>query len=61
MQWYVSRVQSNKEQQVKRKLEQKIELEGLQDIISRIEVPVEQVKRIRGNKQTIYKRKLYPG
>lgn len=36
-------------------------MEGLQDIIARIEVPVERVKRIRGNKQTVHQRKLYPG
>jgi len=61
MQWYVLRVQSNKEMQVKRALEQKVEMEGLGDIIGRIEVPVERVKRIRGSKQAVYKRKLYPG
>jgi transcriptional antiterminator NusG len=33
----------------------------LTDIIGRIEVPVEQIKRIRGSKQTVHKRKLYPG
>jgi len=36
-------------------------MEGLQEIIARIEVPVERVKRIRGNKQTVHQRKLYPG
>ena len=61
MQWYVLRVQSNKEMQVKNTLEQKVEMEGLSDIIGRIEVPVERVKRIRGSRQAIYQRKLYPG
>lgn len=61
MLWYVLRVQSNREMQVKEALQQKVKLEGLGDIIGRIEVPVERVKRIRGNKQTVYKRKLYPG
>jgi transcriptional antiterminator NusG len=61
MQWYVLRVQSNKEVHVKDALAQKVEREGLGDIIGRIEVPVEQVKRIRGNKQTVHTRKLYPG
>lgn len=61
MQWYVLRVAANKETQVRDALIQKVEREGLTDIIGRIEVPVEQIKRIRGNKQTIYKRKLYPG
>ncbi|MCK4292353.1 MAG: transcription termination/antitermination factor NusG [Planctomycetes bacterium] len=61
MQWYVLRVAANKEVQVKESLGQKVEKEGLTDIIGRIEVPVEQIKRIRGSKQTIHKRKLYPG
>ena len=61
MQWYVLRVQSNKETQVQEALKLKVEREGLDDIIGRIEVPVEQVKRIRGNKQTVHTRKLYPG
>ena len=58
---YVLRVAANKEIQVKEALKQKVEKEDLGDIIGRIEVPVEQIKRIRGNKQTVHKRKLYPG
>lgn len=61
MQWYVLRVQSNKEMHVREALERKVQAEGLTDIIGRIEVPIEAVKRIRGNKQTVHKRKLYPG
>jgi len=61
MLWYVLRVQSNKEMQVKEALIKKVQMEGLEGVIGRIEVPVERVKRIRGNRQTVYKRKLYPG
>ena len=61
MQWYVLRVQSNKEMRVKEILSQKVQDESLSDIIGRIEVPIERVKRVRGNKQTVYNRKLYPG
>jgi len=61
MQWYVLRVAANKEVQVKEALSQKVQREDLTDIVGRIEVPVEMVKRIRGGKQTVYKRKLYPG
>ena len=61
MQWYVLRVQSNKEMYVKEALQQKVQMEVANDIIGRIEVPVERVKRIRGNKQTVHLRKLYPG
>jgi transcriptional antiterminator NusG len=61
MQWYVLRVAANKEMQVKEALTQKVNKEGLADIVGRIEVPVEQVRRIRGSRQTVHKRKLYPG
>ena len=33
----------------------------MDDVVGRIEVPVERVKRIRGSRQTVNKRKLYPG
>ncbi len=61
MQWYVLRVAANKEAQVRDALAQKVEREGLDDVIGRIEVPIERIKRIRGSKQTVHKRKLYPG
>jgi transcriptional antiterminator NusG len=61
MQWYVLRVASNKEEYVRETLLQKVKRDNLGDIINRIEVPIERVKRIRGSKQTIHKRKLYPG
>ena len=61
MQWYVLRVASNKEEHVKEALLQKVQREDMGDVVSRIEVPVERVKRIRGSKQTIHRRKLYPG
>ncbi len=61
MQWYVLRVAANKEAQVKETLTQKVNQESLTDIIGRIEVPTEQIKRIRAGRQTIHKRKLYPG
>ena len=61
MQWYVLRVASNREEQVRETLARKVQVEGISDIIARILVPVEQVKRIRSGKQKVHKRKLYPG
>jgi len=60
MQWYVLRVASNKEEQVKETLSRKMEVEGIESV-GRIVVPVEQVKRVRAGKQRVHKRKLYPG
>ena len=61
MQWYVLRVAANRELQVRDSLLNKVQQEGLTDVIGRIEVPLEQVKRIRSGKQSVHKRKLYPG
>ncbi|HOT71885.1 MAG TPA: transcription termination/antitermination protein NusG [Anaerohalosphaeraceae bacterium] len=60
MQWFVLRVASNKEEQVRDALERKLKIEGGQSV-GRILVPTEQIKRIRGGKQRVHKRKLYPG
>jgi transcription termination/antitermination protein NusG len=61
MKWYVLRVASNKEMHVKDVLTTKVKALGITDVIGRIEVPVEKVKKVRGSKQTVHKRKLYPG
>jgi transcriptional antiterminator NusG len=61
MRWYVLRVASNREEQVRETLVRKVTLEGLESVIGRVVVPVEQVKRIRSGKQKVQKRKLYPG
>jgi transcriptional antiterminator NusG len=61
MRWYVLRVASNREEQVRETLQRKVTLEGLEGVIGRIVVPVEQIKRIRSGKQKVQKRKLYPG
>ena len=60
MQWYVLRVASNKEEQVRESLSRKMEIEGVGSV-GRIIVPIEQIKRVRGGKQRVHKRKLYPG
>ncbi len=60
MQWFVLRVASNKEEQVRSALERKMQIEGVEGV-GRVLVPTEQVKRIRGGKQRVHKRKLYPG
>ncbi|UCF42713.1 MAG: transcription termination/antitermination factor NusG [Planctomycetota bacterium] len=61
MRWYVLRVAANKEEQVKEALSQKVQREDMGGVVGRIEVPVEQIKRIRSGRQTVHKRKLYPG
>ena len=59
--WCVLRVASNREEQVRDTLIRKIQIEGLEDEIDRVLVPMEKVKRVRGSQQRVYERKLYPG
>ena len=61
MQWYVLRVAPNKEVEVKETLTQKVQAEGLTDVIGRIEVPIDRIKQIRGNKQMVRTRPMYGG
>lgn len=61
MDWFVLRVASNKEDQVRRTLLRKIKIEGFDNLVNRILVPTEKVKTIKGGKQRITLKKLYPG
>ncbi len=61
--WYVLRVASNKEEQVRDALLKKVAIEGLEDRIGRILVPTERrpAPRGRGGGQKYVERKMYPG
>ena len=62
-QWYVLRVASNKEEQVREALERKVKIEGLGEEIGGIMVPTERrpsPRGARGGKKFV-ERKLYPG
>ncbi len=64
MQWFVLRVASNKEDQVREALDRKIKIEGLDDRIGRILVPTERRPAPRGRaseKKKFVDRKMYPG
>jgi transcriptional antiterminator NusG len=61
MHWYVLRVASNREDQVRDALERKVKIEDLGDRIGRVLVPTQKEKRMRGGRARIYYRKLYPG
>jgi len=61
MNWFVLRVASNKEDQVRRTLLRKIKIEGFEYLVNRLLVPTEKVKTIKGGKQRITLKKLYPG
>ena len=62
-QWYVLRVASNKEEQVREALERKVRIEGLEERIGRILVPTDRRLRPRTkpSEKKFVERKLYPG
>ncbi|MHC4561907.1 MAG: transcription termination/antitermination protein NusG [Planctomycetota bacterium] len=61
-QWFVLRVASNKEDQVRDALERKVKIEGLDEQIGRILVPTERRPSPRGRKDKKFvDRKMYPG
>ena len=61
MKWYVLRVASNKEEQVREALERKVKIEGLETWVGRILVPTLKEKRMKAGVLKIVERKLYPG
>jgi len=61
MKWYVLRVASNKEEQVRTTLERKVKIEGLEHRVGRVLVPTLKEKRMKAGILKIVERKLYPG
>jgi len=61
MNWYVLRVASNKEDQVRNSLERKVKIEGMEEQVGRILVPTVREKHRRAGVLKITQRKLYPG
>ena len=59
--WFVLRVQSNKEDKVRSGLLERIKAKGLENLVSNILVPSEKVSEIKGGKKKIIERKIYPG
>ncbi|NLX12705.1 MAG: transcription termination/antitermination factor NusG [Phycisphaerales bacterium] len=61
MQWYVLRVASNKENQVREALEKKVRIENLGERVGRVLVPTAKEKRMKSGQVRVFERKLYPG
>ncbi len=60
-QWYVVRVQSNREESVCSALEQNIAVGDLEDTVPNVIVPTQQVAEIRDGKRRQVDKKLFPG
>lgn len=61
--WYILKVQSNRENTVRDALLRRVKILGLEEYVDEIIVPVQQVKEInpKTGKQRVVKQKLYPG
>lgn len=60
-QWFVLRVQSNREEEVRDNLQRAVELQQQQERIPSVFVPTVTVSEIRSGKRQEVERKLYPG
>jgi transcriptional antiterminator NusG len=61
LQWYVVKVQSNREESIREAIERRVKIEGLQDAFGEIVIPTEKVSEMRKGKRFIKSRKLLPG
>lgn len=59
--WYIVHTQTGLEDKVKALLESRIAAGGLQDYITKVVVPKEQISEIRAGKKRISERKFFPG
>ena len=59
--WFVLRVQSSKEDQVRESLERRVKVEGLDEVVTRVLVPSERISEIRSGQKRVRERKIYPG
>jgi transcriptional antiterminator NusG len=60
-QWYVLKVQSNRERTIKESLLRRIRQEGLEEFFGEIFIPTEKVAETKGGKKRVTEQKLYPG
>ncbi len=61
MDWYILKVQSNRERSIAEALERKMRIEGLDRFFDQVIVPTEKVTEFKGGKKKVVERKLYPG
>ncbi|REK17656.1 MAG: transcription termination/antitermination factor NusG [Planctomycetota bacterium] len=61
MDWYILKVQSNREDSIRDSLQRRVKVAGLEKYFGEIIVPTEMVSEFKGGKKRIVKRKLYPG
>ena len=60
-QWYVLKVQSNRERTIRDSLVRRIRQEGLEEFFGEIVIPTEKVVETKSGKKRVSEQKLYPG
>lgn len=61
MQWYVLKVQSNREKSIRDTLIRRIKREGLEEDFGEIVIPTEKIVETKGGKKKVKEQKLFPG
>jgi transcriptional antiterminator NusG len=61
MDWYILKVQSNREDSIREGLLRRVAIAGLGRYFGQVIVPTEKVTEFKGGKKRVTKRKLYPG
>jgi transcriptional antiterminator NusG len=61
MDWYILKVQSNREDSIREGLQRRVRIAGLDSFFGDVIVPIEMVTEFKGGKKRVVKRKLYPG
>ncbi len=61
MNWYILKVQSNREESIREGLLRRVSIQGLDRFFGEVIVPTEKVTEFKGGKKRVIKRKLYPG
>ncbi len=61
MDWYILKVQSNREESIREGLLRRVAVAGLGRFFGDVIVPTEKVTEFKGGKKRVIKRKLYPG
>jgi transcription termination/antitermination protein NusG len=61
LQWYILKVQSNREDSIREGLLRRVAIAGLDKYFDQVIVPIEMVSEFKGGKKRVVKRKLYPG
>ncbi len=59
--WYFVRCQSGQEDSIRKQVELRVKMAGLQDIVPQVLVPFERVTDMKGGKKRVLNKKLYPG